>query len=310
MNPRSPLHLLVVVVLVSAPAAALAQTADAPERRSEDPVRMPPPAAPPAPTPPTSVAADTGPKQPKRGDFDAGGVVRLPSGPDEEGAYATFNWIAVDLKGRYFLLDSVTLNGFVPIAVKKPDHLPGTATEPSLFGGFDLSLEAKLPRLPFQPTGNKTEVGLTLGGGFMREGAMLLSDKDFPLFVGDFQPEWSAGLVTTVQLGTYVDFSLLPRFVYQRGTVESLTAVQVPTSLILRAGSFLELAADLGVYTGDDYSLRGRNGGRIALGASLSVKIGPLRFHAGAGAASLLTGPAYPTVKDSFYIDLDVKYVK
>ena len=198
----------------------------------------------------------------------------------------------------------------MPLAVKKPDTLVDGMTEPSLFGGFTLTLEASLPRLPFQPTGNKTKVGLTLGGGYMREGAMLLSDKDFPLYVGDFQPGFGAGLITKVQLGTYVDFSLLPLFVYQSGAVESLTAIQVPMSLILRAGSFLELAADVGVYTGDDYSLRGKNGGRIALGASVSVKIGPLRFHAGAGAASLLTGGMYPTAKDSLYVDLNVKYVK
>jgi hypothetical protein len=40
-------------------------------------------------------------------------VTRLPSGPDEVGQDATFNWVAVDLRGRYFLLDSVTVNGNV-----------------------------------------------------------------------------------------------------------------------------------------------------------------------------------------------------
>jgi hypothetical protein len=39
------------------------------------------------------------------------------------------------------------------------------------------------------------------------------------------------------------------------------------------------------------------------------VKLGPVLAHAGAGTASLLTGGLYPTVKDAFYIDLDVKYV-
>ena len=66
-------------------------------------------------------------RQPKRGDFDAGGQVRLPSGPDDAGKFATYNWIAADLKGRYFLLDTVTVNGNIPLAVKKPDMLMSTA---------------------------------------------------------------------------------------------------------------------------------------------------------------------------------------
>src|SRR5687768_11522649 len=41
-------------------------------------------------------------KEPGRGDFDAGGQVRLPNGPGEDDTYAAFNWIALDLKGRYF----------------------------------------------------------------------------------------------------------------------------------------------------------------------------------------------------------------
>src|ERR1041385_3729596 len=44
-------------------------------------------------------------KEPGRGDFDAGGQARLPNGPDAMGKYAAFNWVAFDLKGRYFLLD-------------------------------------------------------------------------------------------------------------------------------------------------------------------------------------------------------------
>ncbi len=60
----------------------------------------------------------------------------------------------------------------------------------------------------------------------------------------------------------------------QTGTVENLTAVQVPVSLILKLGSLVKLSADAGVFTGDDISLRARNGGRIYLGAALDVKLG------------------------------------
>jgi hypothetical protein len=38
--------------------------------------------------------------------------------------------------------------------------------------------------------------------------------------------------------------------------------------------------------------------------------LGPIITHAGAGVASLLTGGAYPTIRDSVYIDLNVKYAK
>src|SRR6185503_14980605 len=82
------------------------------------------PSVPPPDAPADEVPEDQ-PKQPGRGDFDAGGQVRLPSGPDEMGQYGTFNWVAVDLKGRYFVLDSVTINGTVPVALIKPDTAMG-----------------------------------------------------------------------------------------------------------------------------------------------------------------------------------------
>src|SRR5665647_573161 len=127
-------------------------------------------------------------KEPKRGDFDAGGQVRLPNGPDEMGQYATFNWIALDVKARYYLLKSVTVNGNIPLAVKKPDTV-GLGMDPKLIGGMTLRLDAMLPAMPKMPfIKYETEVGLSLTAAYMREGAMLLSEKDFPLFVGDFQP--------------------------------------------------------------------------------------------------------------------------
>jgi hypothetical protein len=312
-------------VLLSCGSFLLAALAALPSARAQVPRPPPPtePAPPPTyPQPPPQVPQtyqppyssvppppdQPGEKKPGRGDFDAGGQVRLPSGPDEMGQYATFNWVALDLVGRYFLLDSVTLNGFVPIAIIKPDDFGGV--EPSYFGGFQLRLEAMLPKLPFQPDAYKTDVGLVLTGAYMREGAMLLSDKDFPAFIGDFQPGFAAGLIARVKLSTVVDFSFTPLWVYQSGDEESLQAIQVPTALELKLGSFLKLAADVGFFTGDDYSLRGRNGGRISLGGSLTVKIGPLLFHAGTGFASLLTGPLYPDIGDSVYVDLNVKYAK
>ena len=237
--------------------------------------------------------------------------MRLPNGPDDTGKYATFNWVAVDAKARYFLLDSITINATAPLAVKKPDQLMDGA-QPDLIGGVSAHLDVKMPHMPLMNPAN--EVGISLGAAYMREGAMLLSDKDFPLFTGSFEPGFTAGVIAKVKLSTLVDFSLVPVWVYQSGPAASLSAVQVPTSLILRLGSVVKLSADVGVYTGDNYSLGASNGGRITLGAALDIKIGKIITHAGAGFASLLTGGGpgslYPTIGDSFYLDLNVKFAK
>ena len=139
---------------------------------------------------------------------------------------------------------------------------------------------------------------------------MLLSAKDFPFFSGEFQPGFTGGTNIRIQLGSVVDFSTTPIWVYQSGTDESLTAVQIPLSLIVKLGSLVKVSADAGIFTGDDYAFGGSNGGRIAAGGSLTVKIGPILTHVGAGVASLLSGGAYPTIRDSLYFDLNVKYAK
>jgi hypothetical protein len=183
-----------------------------------------------------------------------------------------------------------------------------------MIGGMKVTLDAKLPKLdvPFAPKAKDSEVGLLLSGVYMREGAMLLSDKDFPLFIGDFKPGMSAGLTLKAKVSTLVDFSLVPIFVYQTGTEESVNAVQIPMSTILKVGSLLKLSADVGIFTGDDFKFGGSSGGRISLGAAIDLKIGPIMAHAGTGFASLLVGDEtmYPTVGDSLYIDLNAKYVK
>jgi len=263
-----------------------------------------------APTPPPGEPAP--PKEPKAGDFTAGGQLRLPNGPDEMGAYATFNWVAFDLKGRYYLTRSIKLDGNAPLAVKKPDTLGGGAIDPRMIGGLSITLDARLPRMnvPFAPSSKDTDLGLLLTPSYMRAGAVLLSEKDFPLFVGDFQPGVSGALFAKVKLSSLFDFTMTPTFAYQRGETESITAVQLPTSTIIKLGSVLELSADLGVFTGDDYAFSADDGGRIYAGAAIDLKVGPIITHAGTGFASLLTGGAYPTIGDSLYIDLNVKYAK
>jgi hypothetical protein len=232
---------------------------------------------------------DSQPKPPKRGDFDAGGQIRLPNGPDAMGQYATYNWIALDAKARYDLLDSVTADGLIPLAVKKPDQLMD-GRDPKMIGGISARLDAKLPSTPQLPfTHYETEIGLSLTAAYMHDGAMLLSDKDFPVFTGDYKPGFAVGPIAKVKLSTVVDFAMTPVFVYQGG----LEAVQLPTSLIVKLGSLVQASADVGVYTGNDFTFGGDGGGRIATGGALTVKLGPILAHAGAGFASLLTGPAY-----------------
>lgn len=268
----------------------------------------------PAPEPPPENAAKPAPEH-EAGDFDAGGQLRFPNGPDELGEYKAFTWVAFDAKGTYYLLPTVTLNGFVPVAVKKPDTVGPAGPEPALFGGGLLRLDASIPKLPKLPfLAQETSIGLQLGFAYMREGALLLSAKDFPLFVGDLQPGVLGGILTRVKLSNVVDFNLNPVFLFQRGEVENLTAVQIPMSLVLQVGNVLVLGAEAGINTGDDFSFGAKSGGRISLGVSLDVKIRKLAVHLGTGFASLLTsdeGQAlYPSIGDSVYFDVNLRYVK
>ncbi len=319
MTYRSAFACLISITVAAGP--ALAQSTDPTAQQPPPPAPMPAPmpastlvspssAPPPSDQGPAPAEQPKQPDRPKRGDFDAGGQVRLPSGPDEMDQFAAFNWIALDLKGRYYLLESVTVNATAPLAVRKPDELVGSV-DPRMIGGINARLEAMLPgmtRLPGVREG--TEIGLMASVAYLREGALLLSEKDYPLFTGDFQPGFTVGTIVKLKLSNLLDFSLTPLWLYQKGEMESIEAVQVPMSAIVRLGDVAKLSADLGVYLGDDYSIRGKNGGRIATGGSLTVKLGPILAHAGAGVASLLTGGAYPSISDSVYVDLNVKYVK
>lgn len=155
-----------------------------------------------------------------------------------------------------------------------------------------------------------SEMGLQLTLGYMREGAMLLSPTDYPLFTGDFKPGIGTGLLVKVKLSTLVDFQLIPAWFYQSGTMDALTAVQIPMSLRVALGDLVKLSADLGIFTGDDYSFSGDNGGRISTGGALDIKVGPILLHASAGVASLLSGGMYPSIGESVYVDVNVKYAK
>jgi hypothetical protein len=331
-NRRSVLVGLVVTVALTASTSAQPADPNQPPAAPQLPTAPPLPAAPPLPTAPQLPTADPTalpgdplgaeqhaeltppiklPKMPKAGDFDAGGQVRFPNGPDETGHFATYNWIAVDLKGKVFVSRWLTVNATAPVAVKKPDMLMN-GDDPKTFGGFDVRLEAKIPKKPPEPgeTASTSELGVELSAGYMHEGAMLLSDKDYPKFIGNFEPGFTTGVIARLKLSSLLDFSLMPTIIDQSSPTGSQQAIQIPTAVIIKIGSLVRLSADLGIYTGAGYSLSGSGGGRISAGGSISVKIGPILAHAGAGAASLLTGGMYDSVGDSMYVDLNVKYVK
>jgi hypothetical protein len=259
----------------------------------------------------TTKQDDGKPKEPKAGDFDAGGQVRLPNGPDGAGKFAAYNWVAVDARGKYYILPSVTVTGTMPIAIIHPDTLMD-GSQPKMFGGFSARLEAKLPELPDLPLVPKTdtEIGVVATVSYMHDGALLLSEKDYPRFTGNYHPGVSLGAMVKLKLSSLIDFSLVPVWVHQSAQMDALDAVQIPTSLNVRLGSLLQVSADAGVFTGPDYGFSASAGGRIYGGGSITVKIGPIVTHLGGGVASLLPGGEYPTIRDSVYLDVNVKYAK
>jgi hypothetical protein len=277
-----------------------------------NPGAMPPTtgAAPPQ-TDTPAPADDTKKKEPKPGDFNAGGQLRFPNGPDEMGEFKSFNWVAFDAKGTYYLLPTVFATATIPFAAKRPETVGPMGPEPSLVGGMHLKLDASIPKLPKLPgIKYETSAGLQLGLAYMREGALLLSEKDYPLFLGDFQPGATVGLLTRIKLSSAVDFNFNPVVLLQKGEAENLSAIQIPLSLVLAAGQTIKLGLETSINTGDDFSFGGSSGGRISLGTSLDLKISKILVHLGTGMASLLTGGLYPEISDSIYFELNVKYAK
>ncbi len=258
------------------------------------------PGTPAAPAPAPSASASEPPPSDDpdaKGKFNAGAQARFPSGPNNEGKFGSFNWIAVDGKGRYNVTDFLNTQLNAPFAVKKPD-MPAPLPEASVIGGFTGRAELGI--------GKTLGLGATLG--FMRDGAFLLSEKDYPYFHGPFRFGTAVGPYLRLDMfGLQV--TLLPSVVWQAGTG---TAGQLPLTAVLKLGSLLELAADAGVFTGPQLKLGAADGGRIYAGGSVTLKIGPIVLHAGAGVASLLTDPmgVYPPIKGSIYYDVNVKYAK
>ena len=239
------------------------------------------------------------------GSFDAGAEIRFPSGPDgETGEYGSFKWVAVDPKGTYFITEQITISGIIPLAPVKQD-LPGAET--SVFGGFLVRPEINL--------GSMIGAGVTVG--MLRQGAFLLSPKDFPLYAGDLK--FGAAIGPWIKFKySGIEFKTTPQVVYHATEPESLMGLQVPISAAVGLGKALKVSLETGVYTGDDFSLGPKGGGRIALGAAVDIKLTPVLLHLGAGLASLLVSDSmdadnqalYGSITDTLYFDLSFKYAK
>ena len=235
------------------------------------------------------------------GKFNAGFKVRMPKGPGDDGEYAQFKWIGVDLTGKYNVTDAIGVGGTIYTAPVKPD-----VGDPKVFGGFMLRPELRLG----------STIGAFVDIGFMTYGAVLLSEKDIPFYAGDY--EFASRIGPWVKFkANVVNLSILPAVVFQNGSPEKIAGFQLPVNAMLRAGEMLKVSADLGIYSGDDFKIGADDGGRIAIGAAVDVKVSTIALHLGVGLNSLLTSDspspgafAYPSIGDSLYIDLALKYVK
>jgi hypothetical protein len=236
------------------------------------------------------------------GKFNAGFKVRMPNGPGDDGTYGQFNWIGVDLTGRYNVTDAIGVGGTLYTAPVKPDFPDGAMMEdPKVFGGFMARPELRLG----------STIGAFVDVGFLTYGAVLLSEKDIPIYQGDYELATRVGPWVKLKANV-VYLSILPALVFQNGDPEKIAGFQLPVNAMLRAGEMLKVSADVGLYSGDDFKVGADDGGRIAIGAAVDIKVGAIALHLGAGLNSLLTsdnGP-YDTIGHSLYFDVAAKYLK
>jgi hypothetical protein len=208
----------------------------------------------------------------------------------------SFNFVGLDLQGRYNVSDSIAVGARIPFAVVKPDGF-------AVFGGMMARASIRL--------------GATIGAaaevGFLKYGAVLLSQQDAPLYGdgADYELAAAVGPTVTVKAGpTYLSFH--PKLVYQPGDAEAITGIQFPVAAKFRVGGLALIGAQVGLYTGDDFKLAADEGGRIATGLVADVKVSSIALQLAAGFASLLTDEAapYTSIGKSVYATVGLMYVK
>ena len=133
-----------------------------------------------------------------------------------------------------------------------------------MIGGITARLDAMLAEDADDE--EDTEIGCRSASAYMREGAMLSARRTTRCSSATSSPAFAGALITKVKLVERRRLLAVPAWVYQSGTMDSHKAVQIPMSLILKLGELVKVSADLGIFTGDDYSFSGDKGGRIAAG--------------------------------------------
>lgn len=222
------------------------------------------------------------------GHYQAGIRVFAGSGVDK-----SFNFIGLELGGKYNVTDAISAGARIPFAVKKPDGF-------AVFGGAFAHLEMRLG----------ASIGAMAEGGFAKAGAANLSSQDSPAFVddADYEGAFLLGPFVRVKAGpTYLSFD--PAFVYQAGD-EAITAIQFPVTAMFRASGGLKAGAKVGLYTGDEFKLGADEGGRLATGLVVDIAVSSVFVRAEAGFSSLLTDDAslYTGIGKSTYIALALMY--
>lgn len=227
------------------------------------------------------------------GHFAAGVRLHLASGPDGT-EYKSLNFAELDLQARYNVSDLFTTYLNIPLSVKHPDGF-------ETIGGGTVRGELKL--------GSTFAVGATVG--MLRDGAFLLSEKDFPAWVGDLKFGTALGPSLRLKAGAAY-LRIDPSFVYQTSDADANTGFQLPVTATLRVARMLRVSGDIGLYSGDDFKVSPSDGGRLGVGAAVDVQISSIALHLGAGFASLMTDDAglYPSVGKSLFFDVALKYVK
>lgn len=227
------------------------------------------------------------------GHYAAGVRVMVGSALDK-----SFNFIGLELGGRYNVSDNISVGARIPFAVKKPDGF-------AVFGGAYARAELRLG----------ASIGAFAEAGFSKYGSALLSAQDAPIYVDalDYEGAFLLGPWVRVKAGpTYLSFE--PAFVYQLGDPEAITGVQFPVTAMFRASGGLKAGAKVGIYTGDDFKLGAKDGGRIATGLVVDVAVSSILVRAEAGLSSLLVNDdmgstaLYRSIGKTAYVALNLMY--
>jgi len=221
----------------------------------------------------------------------AGGlrVMFASAGPD------SFNFIGVTPWARYNVSDAINVGARVPLAVSKPEGF-------GAFGGMMARVELRLG----------ATIGAFAEAGFLKHGAVLLTDQDAPIYVDDADYDFAARIGPWVRVkGGPVYLSFDPAFAYQAGD-PGITGIQFPVTALFRAGTVAHAGAQVGIYTGDDFKMGADEGGRVAAGLVADVKVSSIKVMLGAGVSSLLTDDMglYTSVGKSLYVSVNLAYVK